>query len=336
MKRIRKNILKMLTILTIILTIFASMQNTAYAWVNVRMQNPTYNPLFYNNSWQNISGVGFTITGSGSNSFGVTTGFIINGPVTISFNPYLYSSATITDGTLGGGTRWWGENDNCTITATAYYSDGSTRQASYKYDLVSNKKTFTNVNYVYLGQQSIVLPAKNNNFPMTSWAVSASAYASCNLSYPRYTATSPTVQFYLNLWASYVEAGDFASGSQMDTISTQLNSMSTQINNISTQVTQASSSSIQVFKVISGKPFLEPIYGEFGTPSGASDATGLGVKAVTPVLNSSGYTELSGTLTLSQGKTMETKKVVVGGKMFLFKVIALPTYNDTATVTFGN
>lgn len=85
--------------------------------------------------------------------------------------------------------------------------------------------------------------------------------------------------------------------------------------------------------VIGGTDILEGVLGEFGNAAGLLDTTGLGIKATT--VAGSGYTEITGKLNLSAGKTREIKKVVVGGRTFLFKIIAQPTLNDVATVTFN-
>lgn len=80
-----------------------------------------------------------------------------------------------------------------------------------------------------------------------------------------------------------------------------------------------------VLKVINGIQFNTVVYGEFGTPAGT---TVNGVTAITVPGN--GYTELKGTL-----NTAGTLGVGINGRFLLFNVVAQPTLNDTATVTFN-
>lgn len=322
---------KILVVTTIIFTLFLSMQSTAYAWNNVRMQSVSDSKeawseqfwLYNESSYQYYPHISVNKT----ISYKPTEDFIINNDVIVNFNPYVVSSTKPMTPCVLGYKDTYTPTSFCTITATAHYSDGSTKPISYNYSL---PKTANNVYYLYLGQQSITLPATNNGKPMTYWDIAYKTGINCNFNFGFSSEAYATVKFYPNMWASYVEAGDIARESQIAALSDQLTSITNQINNIS------SSNSTQAIKVISTKPFFEPIFGEYGTPSGTNDSTGFGIKAVTPVVGSSGYTELSGTLTLSAGKKVETKKVMIGSKMFLFKVISSPSITDVATVTFGS
>lgn len=81
----------------------------------------------------------------------------------------------------------------------------------------------------------------------------------------------------------------------------------------------------QPIRVMSGTDFGEVIVGEI---SGQSD----GVKAQAD----SGYTILSGKLTISDStKKIEIRKVVIGSKTLFFKIIAPPSSGATAKVSFS-
>ncbi len=88
-------------------------------------------------------------------------------------------------------------------------------------------------------------------------------------------------------------------------------------------VSVGSNNSLPVFKVLSGIPFTEALYSTISGNNGGVTATAM-----------DGYTELSGTLTISNGNSQQIRKMVIGGKTLLFKVIAPPTLDSTATVTF--
>lgn len=99
----------------------------------------------------------------------------------------------------------------------------------------------------------------------------------------------------------------------------------------STSSPKESPQPLPVIKVISNVPFLEAVYVELNNST---------VDNVS-IVNKGGYSELSGTLRLSDSnndgipdKTQEIKKIIVGDKNILFKIIAPPTNTQTATVSF--
>lgn len=85
----------------------------------------------------------------------------------------------------------------------------------------------------------------------------------------------------------------------------------------------AANASIPVFTVISDKAFVRAIHGEFsGNNSNVTATAG------------SGYTVLTGTLTVSSGKTQEIQAAKINGNTLVFNVIAQPSLDDIATVSF--
>ena len=169
----------------LILTIIIGTSVRADAYVNIRSWDSSYNPVFYNNT---LSGSTNSVSSlveeqTVSSTHGVTSGNIINGPVNIHVNPHIYSNSTYTESVCFEISTY----GTFTITATAYYTDNSSLQFSVNYDGYPST-TFTGKSG-YIGQKNIVLPATNNNYPMSSWKLDAHIYranVTCYWDTPRF------------------------------------------------------------------------------------------------------------------------------------------------------